>query len=91
MDYGYFDEDFQRTPLDDKIAELKELMRAEIEEETIHQLEYDKKLIEIKDIEIKNLKNKLSEMSKELNDAKINANDDIILAKMGKILKGTHC
>ena len=54
--YDPFDPEVLRSPLDDKIAELKELMRAEIEEETIHQLEYDKKLIEIRDIEIKNLK-----------------------------------
>lgn len=85
--YDPFEPEVLRSPLDDKISELKELMRAEIEEETIHQLEYDKKLIEIKDTEIKKLKNQLSEMKKELADAKSDANDDITLAKMGKLLK----
>ena len=85
--YDPFDPEVLRSPLDDKIAELKELMRAEIEEETIHQLEYDKKVIEVKDNEIKKLHNKVSELSKELEDAKSAANDNIILAKMGKLLK----
>ena len=85
--YDPFDPEVLRSLLDDKIAELKEIMRAEIEEETIHQLESDKKIIEVKDNEIKKLQNRVSELSKKLEDAKNAANDDIILAKIGKILK----
>ena len=86
-DFNPFKEGWEPNPLDVKIEELKDLLRAEVDEQTTHQLDYDKKLIEIKDNEIKKLKNKVSELSKELKDAKSAANDDIILAKMGKILK----
>ena len=86
-DFNPFEEGWEPNPLDTKIEELKALLRAEVDEQTTHQLEYDKKVIEVKDNEIKKLQNKVSELSKALEDAKNAANDDIILAKIGKILK----
>ena len=86
-DFNPFEEGWEPNPLDTKIEELKALLRAEVDEQTIHQLEYDKKVIEVRDNKIKKLQNKVSELSKELEDAKNAANDDIILAKIGKILK----
>ena len=86
-DFNPFEEGWEPNPIDTKLEELKALLRAEIDEQTIHQLEYDKKVIEVRDNEIKKLKNRISELSKELEDAKSAANDDIISAKLGKILK----
>ncbi len=86
-DFNPFEEGWEPNPLDTKIEEIKALLRAEVDEQTTHQLEYDKKVIEVKDNEIKKLQNKISELSKELEDAKSAANDDIILAKIGKLLK----
>lgn len=86
-DFNPFEEGWEPNPLDTKLEEIKALLRAEVDEQTIHQLEYDKKVIEVRDNEIKQLKNRISELSKELEDAKSTANDDIILAKLGKILK----
>ena len=70
-DFNPFEEGWEPNPLDTKIEELKALLRAEVDEQTTHQLEYDKKLIEVRDNEIKTLKNKVSELSKELEDAKM--------------------
>lgn len=88
-DFNPFEEGWEPNPLDTKIEELKALLRAEVDEQTIHQLEYDKKVIEVKDKEIKALKNKVSELSEGLKDARNAANDNIILTKISSILKQT--
>ena len=76
-----------RNPVQKKIDELKDLMKAELDEETTHQLEYDKKIIEVRDAEIKRLKARVTELENSLTELKNTVMDDKALLMIGKVLK----
>lgn len=91
MDYNesyYENEELNlRNPIQKKIDELKDLMKAELDEQITHQLEYDKKLIEVRDTEIKKLKARVTELENKVTELNNTVMDDNTLLMIGKALK----
>ena len=85
--YDSFEEGWMPNPIDTKIEEIKTLLRAEVDEETAHQLEYDKELIASRDRQIRELKSNMLDMAAELENLRETVGAEKILLKLSDILR----